>query len=105
MSEENFKSPRASLNCMTLGEIKARQNNMNSHKYHPIRSHARNKYKNELKDGCEICGYSKHTEVAHIKEINSFNDNATVEEINDKDNVLILCPNCHWEFDHGLLMI
>jgi hypothetical protein len=24
-------------------------------------------------------------------------------EINSPDNVLILCRNCHWEFDHNHL--
>jgi hypothetical protein len=23
--------------------------------------------------------------------------------VNSLDNLVGLCPNCHWEFDHGLL--
>jgi predicted restriction endonuclease len=25
--------------------------------------------------------------------------------VNSLDNLLGLCPNCHWEFDHGLLRL
>jgi predicted HNH restriction endonuclease len=23
-----------------------------------------------------------------------------ISEINKPENLIILCPNCHWEFDH-----
>jgi len=49
------------------------------------------------------CTYSKHTEVCHIKPIGFFNDDDSIELINDTSNLLVLCPNCHWEFDNGLL--
>ncbi len=26
-------------------------------------------------------------------------------EVNSKDNIIQLCPNCHWEFDKGLLSL
>lgn len=61
-----------------------------------IRSLARSRI--ELKP-CK-CGYSKHVEVCHIKPIASFDDNATIAEINSKENLVCMCPNCHWEFDH-----
>ena len=54
---------------------------------------------------CENCGYSKHTELCHIKAISSFNDDAKVSDINDRSNIANLCPNCHWEFDSGLLSL
>jgi hypothetical protein len=25
--------------------------------------------------------------------------------VNSLDNLVGLCPNCHWEFDHGLLQL
>jgi predicted HNH restriction endonuclease len=25
--------------------------------------------------------------------------------VNALDNLVGLCPNCHWEFDHGLLQL
>jgi predicted HNH restriction endonuclease len=44
-----------------------------------------------------------HVEVCHIREINSFPDTAIIKEINDHGNLILLCRNCHWELDHGLL--
>lgn len=54
-------------------------------------------------DACEVCGYDKHVEVAHIVDIASYSDDVTIREINNKQNVRGLCPNHHWEFDNGLL--
>lgn len=54
---------------------------------------------------CQVCKYDKHYEVCHIKSVSSFLDGAKIEEINSVDNLLALCPNCHWEFDNGLLEI
>lgn len=50
---------------------------------------------------CQKCGYDKHIEICHIKAINKFQDTDTVATINSPNNLLCLCPNCHWEFDHG----
>lgn len=52
---------------------------------------------------CAFCGYSKHVEACHIKPISQFSSESTMSEINDPSNIVLLCPNCHWEFDHGLL--
>jgi len=52
---------------------------------------------------CQICGYSLHVEIAHRRPVSDFPDSATMKEINDIANLIILCPNHHWEFDHGLL--
>lgn len=52
---------------------------------------------------CCACGYNKHTEICHIKPISLFNDNDTLDKINAISNLVELCPNCHWEFDHGLI--
>jgi hypothetical protein len=49
---------------------------------------------------CEVCGYSKQVEVCHIKAVKDFPDTALVSEINSRDNLKYLCPNCHWELDH-----
>lgn len=54
---------------------------------------------------CAICGYNKHVEVAHIKAVSEFSDDAKLEEINSIDNLIGLCPNHHWEFDNGILKI
>lgn len=54
---------------------------------------------------CFKCGYDKHVELAHIKPISSFPLSATLGEINSPENIVQLCPNCHWEFDNGLISI
>jgi hypothetical protein len=54
---------------------------------------------------CERCGYSVFTEACHVTPIRSFPGTAMVSEINDNENVLSLCPNCHWEFDHKMFFI
>ena len=67
-----------------------------------IRKHARKLYfyVNSRKE-CKLCAYDKHVEVAHIKAVSSFPPTATLAEINSIDNLIGLCPNCHWEYDHG----
>jgi hypothetical protein len=52
---------------------------------------------------CVVCGYDKHIELAHIKAISSFDENATIGEVNSIMNVLPLCRNHHWEFDNNSL--
>lgn len=77
-----------------------------SNAYSHIRSKARltaQKYK--LDFVCSNCGYSKHVEVCHIKPISDYAEDTLVSEVNAKCNLLILCPNCHWEFDNGLLTL
>lgn len=49
---------------------------------------------------CAKCGYDKHVELCHIKAIKDFPDTATLKEVNCKENLIQLCPNCHWEMDH-----
>lgn len=63
------------------------------------------KYHNKSLVGlpCQKCGYNKHTNFCHIKPITSFQLTAKISEVNHNSNLLILCPNCHWELDHGLL--
>jgi hypothetical protein len=69
-------------------------------KFSQIREQARRIMKNE-QQVCTNCGYSKHVEVAHKKDIKSFLPTALVKDVNDKNNLILLCPNCHWEFDHN----
>ena len=51
---------------------------------------------------CVKCGYNKHIEVAHIKPISSFSEDILISVINSEENIMPLCPNCHWEYDHNL---
>ena len=52
---------------------------------------------------CVVCGYDKHIEIAHIKAVSEFSESSKLSEINDPNNLIALCPNHHWEYDHGLL--
>ena len=54
---------------------------------------------------CIICNYNKHVDACHIKPVSDFDDNISVKEINHPDNLTLLCKNCHWEFDTGILII
>ena len=49
---------------------------------------------------CIKCGYDKHIEICHIKAISDFELDVLISEINHPSNLIALCPNCHWEFDH-----
>ena len=57
---------------------------------------------NKIKQ-CIVCGYDKHYEVAHIKAVSDFDDNALISEINSINNLIALCPNHHWEYDNHML--
>lgn len=54
---------------------------------------------------CQKCGYSLYVELAHIRAISKFPPTATLGEINDPSNILVLCPNHHWEQEHGFLLL
>lgn len=54
---------------------------------------------------CQGCGYDKHVEYCHVQPINSFPDSVAVQVVSGPENILVLCPNCHWEYDHGMLTI
>lgn len=74
----------------------------NNNRYNAVRAHARKKYKTS-DSKCVICGYNKHVEVCHIKPINTFSLDTLVSIINSPENIIILCPNHHWELDHNML--
>lgn len=74
------------------------------HRYQNIRHHAHRVMSNESKV-CKICGYSLHVELAHIKSISSFPENALLNEINQKENLIFLCRNHHWETENGHLSL
>jgi len=71
-----------------------------------IRKHAIYIYRQLKKvNECSNCGYDKHVEIAHIKAVSDFSEEILVTIINDPSNLIALCPNCHWEFDNGLLKL
>lgn len=65
-----------------------------------VRSRARSICKLLGYKKCSICQYDKHIEIHHKKSISSFPDNAKLKEINSIENMIPLCPNCHWEYEN-----
>lgn len=89
--------------CKTLKDVRynsGHKSNANSF----VRALARRKFK-DIKSSCQNCNYSLHIEVCHIKQVASFLDTDLVGEVNSRENVVFLCPNCHWEFDNGYLSL
>lgn len=78
---------------------KLHQSSKNAH----IRLLARSHFKDLVTKPCYICGYSKHVELCHIKPIREFKPEDKVGDVNSYKNLIQLCPNCHWEFDNGLV--
>ena len=93
---------------MTLYEL---QNKISAKGKHPswknalVRNHARTHNRHLKGLPCQKCGYSLHSEFAHVKDITAFSLDSKLSEINDESNILILCRNCHWEFDHDFLLL
>lgn len=87
--------------------IKTSTSYASKHRYEKIRQHA--KRLASILDwettSCQKCGYNKHTELCHIKSIASFTEDTLLSEINSKENICFLCPNCHWELDNNKLKI
>lgn len=77
-----------------------------TNRYAGIRGNARKIYygSNQPKC-CKNCGYNKHVEICHIKAIADFPLDTLVSTINAIENLMALCPNCHWEHDAGLLKV
>jgi len=55
-------------------------------------------FKKLLPNECEICGFSRVIQYAHIVSVKD----GGVEE---RDNLLALCPNHHWLYDHNELYL
>ncbi len=70
-----------------------------------IRSQANKIYSKLKNSSCIKCGYTLFVELAHIDAIANFGLESLVSEVNDVSNIIPLCPNCHWEFDHGYFTI
>ncbi len=63
-----------------------------------IRKHSRAVYRDSGKPyKCNSCGYRKHVEISHIIAVSEFPDSTLIKEINSINNLMALCPNCHWE--------
>lgn len=92
---------------MTLAEAKYNQREQ-SNVYTAVRTQATSVVKAFFIDSnstrrCLICGYKNFTDICHIRSIASFTLDTLVKEVNSLENLSVLCPNHHREFDRGLL--
>lgn len=102
---ENGKNPNIkNWSMVKQGELKKR---LGTQQFHArVRALSRVFYRRSDKPKlCCVCGYNKFYEVCHIIPINKFNDESSIAEINSLENLIALCPNCHWELDNGLIKI
>lgn len=96
------------IKTLSIGEYR---NKISVQGKHPswINSHIRlftRKWNEKLRVlPCQYCGYDKHVELCHIKPIISFPDESILGTVNGEDNILVLCPNHHWEFDNGYITL
>lgn len=93
---------------MSIGAFRIKSKNKGTHPswlYAEVRNFARSWNKELRKLPCRVCGYNKHVELCHIKPLNKFDDSDLLKEINSPNNIVVLCPNCHWEFDNGILIL
>lgn len=88
----------------TIKEIISKSNYKGSHRYQKIRNYAKKNMANKEKI-CEICGYKVYVEICHKRSISNFSLSDTLEEVNNINNLIYLCPNHHIELDLGLLKI
>lgn len=65
-----------------------------------IRQFARSWLSSLVNLPCAKCGYDKHVELAHIISLSKFDKSTKLNVVNSEENVIQLCPNCHWEFDN-----
>ncbi len=71
-------------------------------KYNFIRYHARKLIDIlNIDKICTGCDFSLGIQVCHVKAISNFSDDTPICEVNCLENLILLCPNCHWLFDHG----
>ncbi len=104
----NRKFEKERCEIKTIGDYRNSNSVKGRHRswlHGQIRNLNRTWNKDLTKLPCFICGYSKHVELAHKNPIHSFADDALVRDVNSPNNVVQLCPNCHWEFDNGFLSL
>ena len=92
------------LSNLTLREAKGEGNANFRSKLPQLRSHSRATYKlSGSSMACQICGYDKHVEICHIKDVSKYNPDTFIYVVNHINNLIALCRNHHWELDHNLL--
>lgn len=94
------KDMRLKRDNQTIADVLVKRGT-GSHRYQAVRTDAirRARLDNAVLV-CAKCGYDKHVEVCHVKPISSFDKSTPLGVVNSKENLLLLCPNCHWEHDN-----
>jgi hypothetical protein len=54
---------------------------------------------------CAQCGYAVHVETVHLRPAEDFLPGTPLAEINAPTNLVYLCPNHRWEYEHGLISL
>ena len=54
---------------------------------------------------CAKCDYTVHVDTCHKKPVADFPGDTLIAVINDPNNLVGLCTRCHWELDHGVLLM
>lgn len=92
---------RTNIQEFTIGEMRSSAR----YQVHAAARQMARKYAKEELDTskCWACGYDKHIEVCHVRDLKDFpSDTKMVDTYTN--NVVVLCRNHHWEFDHGFLI-
>lgn len=96
---KKVRNKRQALSDKSIKELSALHNNKYKLRAY-IRSNAASVFKKKGINNCEKCGYSKYIEYCHIQSVSSFNENCKISEVNNPNNLIGLCPNCHWLTDN-----
>lgn len=95
----------ASMTLRELYDITALKGKHASWRAAYVRTLNRSWNRKLLGQPCQNCGYDKHVELCHVKAISQFPETTLLVEVNAASNNVVLCRNCHWEFDHGLIAV
>lgn len=100
-----FECRSGDFSALTKGEAFRKRSSWQSART-GIQKHARKAYESSGEPlRCFCCGYDRHVDIAHVRPVADFPDDALVSAINDVSNLRALCPNHHWEFDHDVLSL
>ncbi len=100
------KSAEKHLRWQTLGDMLQRFPGFaQTTSLAPLRIRAKKVLVSLNKTSCEVCGYARHVEAAHIKPVSSFSLDTLITTINSADNLAALCPTHHWELDNGFVQL
>ena len=100
-----FSHKTSKIKKKTIEEYSYENNIHPSWKFSRIRGLNRSWNKELLSLPCQVCGYTAHIELAHIKPLSSFEKETPLHIVNDPSNILVLCPNHHWEFDNDKICL